>query len=184
MKSVAALLAFTASASAMTGAAPRIVVENNSTRAVTAELIDGFAPSSFAAGSCAASCGTASDKASDVEVTVSPCAYDPSNPVPVTITLSYTLNEVVTGGTETIDLKWNGAGFPSKTLDLCEGGILANDTSVPCPTPAPPYKGSSSTTITPPKGAPAGSYVGRQTWNDKSGNQILCLAYILSVKGE
>ncbi len=181
----AALLTFAGAAgraSATSGAAPRMV--DNSTR-VTAELVDGFAPlPRFAAGTCAASCGTSADKASDVKVSVSPCAYDPSNPVPVTITLSYTLNEVVSGGTETIDLKWNGVGFPTKTLDLCEGGILANDTSIPCPTPAPPYQGSSSTTITPPKGAPGGSYVGRQTWTDKGGNQILCLAYILSVKGE
>jgi hypothetical protein len=134
--------------------------------------------------SCAASCGSSSDKASNVVVNVSPCTYDPSSPEPVTFTLSYQLNEVVTGGTSTIDLKWNGVTVTDKTVDLCIGGVLANDTAVPCPTPAAPYKGGSSDTITPPKGAPAGSYVGRQTWNDQNGDQILCLAYILSVKGE
>ena len=36
----------------------------------------------FPEGSCAASCGTATDKASGVSVSVSPCTYDPSNPTP------------------------------------------------------------------------------------------------------
>lgn len=134
--------------------------------------------------SCAASCGSSSDKASNVVVSVSPCKYNPSSPEPVTIKLSYQLNEVVTSGTSTVDLKWNGITVTDKTVDLCMGGHLANDTAVPCPTPKTPYKGGSSTTITPPKGAPSGSYVGRQTWNDQNGDQILCLAYILSVGEE
>ena len=36
----------------------------------------------FPEGSCAASCGSASDKASGVSVSVSPCTYDPTNPTP------------------------------------------------------------------------------------------------------
>ena len=134
------------------------------------------------AASCAASCGASSDKASNVAVSVSPCTYDPSSPEPVTITLSYILNEVVTSGTSTINLKWNGIQVTDKTVDLCLGGYLANDTAIPCPTPKTPFKGGSSTTITPPTGAPDGTYVGRQTWNDQNGDQILCLAYILGVK--
>ena len=132
--------------------------------------------------SCSASCGSASDKASDVSISLSSCKYDPSSPEPITITLSYQLNEVVTGGTQTVNLKWNGVTVSDKSVDLCLGGVLANDTAIPCPTQSTlPFKGGSSTTITPPKGAPAGSYVGRQTWNDQNGDQILCLAYILSV---
>ena len=99
----------------------------------------------------------------------------------VTIDLSYTLNEVVTSGSQTVTLKYDGLQVSDKTVDLCTGGVLANDTKVPCPTPAAPFKGSSSTTITPPEGAPAGTYIGRQTWEDQNGDQILCLAYVLSV---
>ena len=39
-------------------------------------------PALFPTGTCAASCGTSSDKASDVSVSVSPCTYDPNNPTP------------------------------------------------------------------------------------------------------
>ena len=99
----------------------------------------------------------------------------------VTIDLAYTLNEVVTSGTQTVTLKYDGVQVSDKTVDLCTGGILANDTKVPCPTPNAPFKGGSSTTMTPPKGAPSGSYIGRQTWEDQNGDQILCLAYVLSV---
>ena len=153
------------------------------TSSVSTEFIANY--TTIDATSCAASCGSASDKASNVVVTVSPCKYSPSNPEPVTITLSYDLNEVVTGGQATVDLKWNGVTVSDKTTDLCAGGVLDKDSAVPCPTPsALPYKGGSSTTITPPKGAPSGSYVGRQTWSDQNGDQILCLAYILSVDEE
>ena len=90
----------------------------------------------------------------------------------------------MTSGTQTVTLKYDGVQVSDKTVDLCTGGILANDTKVPCPTPKAPFSGGSSTTMTPPKGAPAGTYVGRQTWEDQNGDQILCLAYVLTVSGE
>lgn len=145
---------------------------------VETRLLPSFAENATQTASCAYSCGKSSDKASNVQVSVSPC--NPKGGDTVTVSLSYTLNEVVTGGQQTVTLSYNGNKFPASNADLCLGGKFAN-TTAPCPTPAAPYNGKATTSAKLGAILPPGTYIGRQTWNDQNGDQILCILYELSV---
>mmetsp|Transcript_11573 Transcript_11573/g.16083 ORF Transcript_11573/g.16083 Transcript_11573/m.16083 type:complete len:152 (+) Transcript_11573:45-500(+) len=121
----------------------------------------------FAVGDIWANCGTSSDHLQIEQVTIIP---DP--PVigqNVTITFVGYLNEEVTSGTVSLNLKWNGFTILNQSYSLCD---LVKDYEK-CPIPA----GDISLTVTEylPTAIPKGTYTGTVKAFDQNNQEIMCI---------
>lgn len=102
--------------------------------------------------------------------TITKLAADPPDTVVagqnVTWTLLYTSPNLITGGTASSGITFNGIPFTPTVTDLCE--------SIVCPLSAGAHDGSSWFLF--PQGV-NGKIVTKVTWEDVDSNQLLCISY-------
>jgi hypothetical protein len=86
----------------------------------------------------------------------------------LTINATGSLDETITAGKVSINIKWGAITVVSKTLDLCTISPQYH-----CPVPAGPFSVAQSADI--PGSAPGGHYTGQVKVTDQSGSEVTCI---------
>ena len=119
-------------------------------------------------------CGSSSDIATIVKLTVSP--DPPQKGQNMTVTAAINLSEEVTGGNVKVYVKFGFLPVHDKTLDLCN---VLKEVGEICPIQA----GTATKTMTLeiPSAVPGGLYTGSIKAVNQSGDEILCIDFDLQL---
>jgi hypothetical protein len=120
-------------------------------------------------------CGSSSDLAKNLVISIVPDA--PKGGDDVTTIFDYDLSSVVTGGSSSYALSFNGIPFSPTVNDLCSD-MAAGCCPDPCPLAIGHHTDKSITAF--PSGI-SGKLITTIRWKDQNSNQILCVEWSVKV---
>ena len=135
-----------------------------------------FAVCAFAYNDQPKSCGTPAD-----HLHITKMAFYPDPIIrnkPVTVNVSATLDEALTGGNIHAVVKFLGIKIIDQNMDLCK---TMEEAKYPCPIPAGPI-GPYGITVTVPSAVPAGNIEVQVDIKDQNGQLVTCVTDKVTIK--